>query len=278
MAAAAQNAAVNAPVAQLCFGTGATELNLREVQKRVVDLIRVIDGLLADMQQRGAHWKGFLDKLAVINMAHHQIMVELRPLLRQYTVYPKFVDNPGIENALPEMLASRLLPDQVEQEAAWKAAMPGGLQQLATQPREAMDYANDQIGELQEMVGWLTNLQHFIKDAAVNPTPRELPVGLLDPKCPLRKDMDATTRQIVLAAAAAEKARVQAGTALLDAPPPPPAQQQPAAGQKRRRGDAAAAAATAPAVAVPVSEAETDGLIAKIMSGELWPRWDSGRL
>lgn len=27
-----------------------------------------------------------------------QIMMELRPLLRQYTVYPKFVDNPGIEN------------------------------------------------------------------------------------------------------------------------------------------------------------------------------------
>jgi hypothetical protein len=25
-------------------------------------------------------------------------MMELRPLLRQYTVYPKFVDNPGIEN------------------------------------------------------------------------------------------------------------------------------------------------------------------------------------
>lgn len=97
---------------------------------------------------------------------------------------------------------------------------------------------------------------------------------------PLRKDMDATTRQIVLAAAAAEKARVQAGTALLDAPPPlPAAPQQSAAGQKRRRGDAAAVAAVAaPAVAVPVSEAETDSLIAKIMSGELWPRWDSGRL
>jgi hypothetical protein len=25
-------------------------------------------------------------------------MMELRPLLRQYTVYPKFVDNPGIEH------------------------------------------------------------------------------------------------------------------------------------------------------------------------------------
>lgn len=47
--------------------------------------------------------------------------------------------------ALPEMLASRLLPDQVDQEAAWKAAMPGGLQGLATQPREAMEYANDQV-------------------------------------------------------------------------------------------------------------------------------------
>lgn len=39
-----------------------------------------------------------------------------------------------------------------------------------------------QIAELQEMVGWLTNLQHFIKDTPVNPTPRDLPVGLLDPK------------------------------------------------------------------------------------------------
>jgi hypothetical protein len=44
-----------------------------QVQKRVTDLIRVIDGLLVDMQQRGVHWKGFLDKLAVINMAHHQV-------------------------------------------------------------------------------------------------------------------------------------------------------------------------------------------------------------
>lgn len=52
------------------------------------------------------------------------------------------------------MLASRLLPDQVEQEAAWKAAMPGGLQQLAAQPREAMDYANDQVGV------WGSQVQH----------------------------------------------------------------------------------------------------------------------
>lgn len=32
-----------------------------------------------------------------------QVMLELRPLLRQYAVYPKFVDNPGMENG--ELLA-----------------------------------------------------------------------------------------------------------------------------------------------------------------------------
>lgn len=48
--------------------------------------------------------------------------------------------------ALPEMLASRLLPEQVEQEAAWKAAMPGGLAQLATRPHVCLKDANDQVG------------------------------------------------------------------------------------------------------------------------------------
>jgi hypothetical protein len=47
--------------------------------------------------------------------------------------------------ALPEMLASRLLPEQVEQESAWKAAMPGGLQQLVTEPRLCLEYANNLV-------------------------------------------------------------------------------------------------------------------------------------
>lgn len=47
--------------------------------------------------------------------------------------------------ALPEMLASRLLPEQVDQEAAWKAAMPGGLQQLVTEPRLCLEYANNLV-------------------------------------------------------------------------------------------------------------------------------------
>lgn len=45
-----------------------------QVQKRITDLIRIIDGLLVDMQTQGSHWKGFLDKLAVMNMAHHQVL------------------------------------------------------------------------------------------------------------------------------------------------------------------------------------------------------------
>jgi hypothetical protein len=44
------------------------------------------------------------------------------------------------------MLASRLLPEQVEQEAAWKACLPGGLAQLAAQPRASLEYANNQVG------------------------------------------------------------------------------------------------------------------------------------
>jgi len=31
-----------------------------------------------------------------------QIMTEIRPVLKQYTVYPKFVDNPGIEQGVPQ--------------------------------------------------------------------------------------------------------------------------------------------------------------------------------
>lgn len=90
---------------------------------------------------------------------------------------------------------------------------------------------------------------------------------------PIRKEMDATTREIVLAAAAAEKARTQVGTPLIETPQPVQAQTAP--GQKRRRADAAAAAAAGSSgpPAVPTNEAETDALLAKIMSGELWPKY-----
>lgn len=35
----------------------------------------MIDSLLVEMQTRGSHWTGFLDKLAVINMAYTQVRV-----------------------------------------------------------------------------------------------------------------------------------------------------------------------------------------------------------
>jgi hypothetical protein len=38
-----------------------------------------------------------------------------------------------------------------------------------------------QVSELQEMVAWLTNHDHVIKDSPINPTPPELTPGLLDP-------------------------------------------------------------------------------------------------
>lgn len=47
--------------------------------------------------------------------------------------------------AIPDMLASRLLPEQVEEEAAFKAAMPGGLTQLAAEPKLCLSYADDRV-------------------------------------------------------------------------------------------------------------------------------------
>ncbi len=93
-----------------------------------------------------------------------------------------------------------------------------------------------------------------------------LPVLLQGPK---RRGLEATTRRITLAAAAAQKGREQAGTALLDMQAPPPAARP---GQKRGRAESVPAAPAA-GVTVPTTEAETDSLVAKIMSGELWPRY-----
>jgi hypothetical protein len=41
-----------------------------------------------------------------------------------------------------------------------------------------------QVVELQDMVDWLTNVQHVIKghEGQINPTPQDLPRGVLDPK------------------------------------------------------------------------------------------------
>jgi len=79
----------------------------------------------------------------------------------------------------------------------------------------------------------------------------------------MRKDLEANSREIVLAAAAAEKGREQAGSLLQQPPPPAPA-------QKRPRLDAASAAGP---VAAPKSQEEADALMAKIISGELWPKY-----
>jgi len=39
-----------------------------------------------------------------------------------------------------------------------------------------------QVQELQELVNWLTNLGATLSLNDINPTPRDVPIGLLDPK------------------------------------------------------------------------------------------------
>ncbi|KAF6262861.1 hypothetical protein COO60DRAFT_1699022 [Scenedesmus sp. NREL 46B-D3] len=265
----------HAQLMQLCWGSGAEEMNLKKVQERVAELIRTIDTLLMEMHSRGIHWKSFLDQLSVINNTHTAIVAEVRPLMRRFIIYPKFVDNPGIENSLPELLASRLLPEQVEQDTAWRAALvPGG----SIAPQAVNDFftkVEQQTTELHNAVGWLTNVNHAIS----RDTPRELPAGVLDPKGKMRKDIDALTREISAAAAAAATAREKAGGSL-------PGQQHGVTsvivGQKRPRppgmppGQPSAAAAAA-AAAGPGDASAEDVLIAKIMSGELLREEGMGR-
>jgi hypothetical protein len=80
--------------------------------------------------------------------------------------------------------------------------------------------------------------------------------------------VEATSRQIAAAAAAAEKQWTKAGSELIHKPAQPAA---PAAGQKRRRPQEAAAAAPTEPLTPEQEEAEADDLIARIMSGALWP-------
>lgn len=51
-----------------------------------------------------------------------------------------------------------------------------------------------QVSELQEMVAWLTNHDHMIKDSPINPTPPELTPGLLDPNVSRMKAGGPVTR------------------------------------------------------------------------------------
>jgi hypothetical protein len=88
---------------------------------------------------------------------------------------------------------------------------------------------------------------------------------------PKRRELEATTRRITLAAATAQKGREQAGSALVETQPPPQPPPQPAkTGQKRGRGESTPPVA-APGSTVPTNEAEIDSLVGKIFSGELWP-------
>lgn len=90
----------------------------------------------------------------------------------------------------------------------------------------------------------------------------------------LRREVDATSREITLAADAAEKRWARAGSELIHKPPARPVPPV-AAGLKRRRAAAEAAAAATPAepLTPEQEEAETDDLVAKIMSGTLWPTY-----
>ncbi|KAI8472170.1 MAG: hypothetical protein J3K34DRAFT_519931 [Monoraphidium minutum] len=244
-AAAAEAAGLRAEVAELSalpLNTRAALVDLAAaVMTRVQDLRRSLDTLVGDMAEgRGAHWAAFLDRLAVINVQHMQIASQLRPLLRQYVAFPKFIDAPQargcsrrarIEADVPSLLASRLLPDQEAEEAEAKAQLLGTSQQ----PELVLAAAEQQLEGLRAAVAVL-----FSGDPAALAA-----TGVLDPKGPQRKALDAASGQIQKAIADQQAARARSGAAAAAGPAPPggargaAAAAAAAAGQKRSRGGGA---------------------------------------
>eukprot|EP00878_Enallax_costatus_P006588 GHUV01006906.1.p1 GENE.GHUV01006906.1~~GHUV01006906.1.p1 ORF type:complete len:275 (+),score=113.20 GHUV01006906.1:200-1024(+) len=247
-------------VEQLCFGSGPNQLNLKVVQQRVDDLIRVLDALMMELWTYTSHWENLLDKLNVVNMNYMQIMAELRALLRQYIIYPKYTDNQSVEDNIPGWLASRLLDDQISQEQQWLDEMPGGLQQLLAQPGESVKAAEEQVSELQDLIGWLTNISHTLKSEDAEQFQQQ--AGVLDSKGKERQQIDRMSREIKAAAETAEAARQQAGAVTSTV-----AHTAVVVGLKRGRTGQAALAEAAAALNV---RSEEDVLIAKIFNGELF--------
>ncbi|GBF89942.1 hypothetical protein Rsub_02646 [Raphidocelis subcapitata] len=213
MAAAAPATAGADQLLQMCFGPGDRELNLSAVMSRVGDLRRSLDTVAADMAEgRGAHWAAFLDRLAVINVQHMQVVAQLRPLLRQYAAFPKFIDSAQVEGEVPSLLASRLLPEQEAEEGEARARLLGPSQQ----PELVLAAAEQQLEGLRA-------------------------AG------PQRKAVEGLHSQIQRAIAEQQAARARGAAAAGGA-----ARGAPGAGQKRARGgsggggDAAAAAADDP--------------------------------
>eukprot|EP00884_Botryococcus_braunii_P003075 jgi/Botrbrau1/12769/Bobra.0238s0008.1 len=101
------------------LSSNANCLNLQAVRQRAEDLRGSIDQTInaLQLQPDRVTWSNTLDKFNVLNLQYSQLLEQLRPLMKSYAVHPKAVNQ---ENApiLPIMLASKVLPEMEQEEAA----------------------------------------------------------------------------------------------------------------------------------------------------------------
>ncbi|DBA90807.1 hypothetical protein WJX77_005422 [Trebouxia sp. C0004] len=93
-------------------------MNLASVRVRAQDLQKTIMQAIFDLETAPERydWPNVLERFAVMNAQLHSINGQMVPLMEHYVVHPKAVDQQTAP-VLPIMLASKLLPEQDEQQA-----------------------------------------------------------------------------------------------------------------------------------------------------------------
>lgn len=92
-------------------------MNLASVRVRAQDLQKTIMQAIFDLETAPERydWPNVLERFAVMNAQLHSITGQMVPLMEHYVVHPKAVDQQTAP-VLPIMLASKLLPEQDEQQ------------------------------------------------------------------------------------------------------------------------------------------------------------------
>ncbi|GAX79306.1 hypothetical protein CEUSTIGMA_g6747.t1 [Chlamydomonas eustigma] len=170
---------------QLLMGPGSNQLNLKAVRDHAVALRRSVDEAVQSLaldnptlSQGPLHWESCLKKYSVINQQVMGLRDQMRGILKQVVVMPRFVDNPGVAHALPIQLASKLTPEMDAKDASTKAFVssgPLGKGDVGTQ----YEQVSSQLDDYNRFVSSLTSSG-----------------GVLDIKGSLRSDIELGSRRI----------------------------------------------------------------------------------
>ncbi|KAL3145270.1 hypothetical protein ABBQ32_001009 [Trebouxia sp. C0010 RCD-2024] len=141
---------------------------LQQIRTRAQDLQKTLMQAIFDLETAPERydWPNVLERFAVMNAQLRSIGSQMVPLMEHYIVHPKAVDQ-QMAPVLPIMLASKLLPEQEEQQH----------QQLADfRQKQALTDAKQQAGYVTHMTDSVNRLVDFL----VAPQEGQPQSGMLD--------------------------------------------------------------------------------------------------